>query len=76
MPDAGADAVVFLSSSAVESFADANGTSTSAVVACIGPVTADTARTRGLRVGMVAEDHDIDRLAAGLAEVLAPEVER
>lgn len=36
------------------------------VVACIGPVTADTARHLGLRVDVVAEVHTIDGLVDAL----------
>ena len=67
VPDAGADAIVFLSSSAVDSFVDANGASTAAAIACIGPVTATTARQRGLDVTVESPAGD----AAVLAELLA-----
>ena len=38
-----------------------------ALVACIGPITAQTAREHGLRVGLVAEEHSIPGLVAALA---------
>ncbi|HET8628114.1 MAG TPA: uroporphyrinogen-III C-methyltransferase [Thermomicrobiales bacterium] len=39
-----------------------------ALVACIGPVTAQTARERGLRVDVVAAEHSIPGLVAALVE--------
>ena len=39
-----------------------------ALVACIGPITAQTAREQGLRVDLVAEEHSIPGLVAALAE--------
>jgi len=42
------------------------------VVACIGPITADTARAAGLTVDVVAAEHTIDGLVAALLEVLGP----
>ena len=38
-----------------------------ALVACIGPITAQTAREHGLRVDLVAEEHSIPGLVAALA---------
>jgi uroporphyrinogen-III synthase len=65
---AGADVVTFASSSTVESFLDAFGAdAVPPIVACIGPVTAETARARGLVVSVVAEPHTIDGLVASLA---------
>lgn len=64
---AAADAVTFTSSSTVEGFVKAAGTSSlPPLVACIGPVTAATAGRLGLEVDLVAEDHSI----AGLVEAL------
>lgn len=60
--DAGADVITFLSSSAVEAFTGA----TRAVVACIGPATAATARERGLTVSIEAEEHSVAGLIDGL----------
>jgi uroporphyrinogen-III synthase len=37
-------------------------------VACIGPVTADTARSLGLHVDVVASTHTIDGLVDALVE--------
>ena len=38
------------------------------VVACIGPITADTARRAGLRVDVIAEVHTIDGLVDALID--------
>jgi uroporphyrinogen-III synthase len=38
------------------------------IVACIGPVTADTARSLGLQVDVVAGTHTIDGLVDALVE--------
>ena len=64
--DAGADAITFLSSSAVEAFTGA----TDAVVACIGPVTAATARERGLHVVVESPAGDVDALLERLVDAL------
>jgi uroporphyrinogen III methyltransferase/synthase len=63
----GADIVTFTSSSTVERFLDALGDgAVPPVVACIGPVTAATARDRGLAVDIEAEVHTVDGLVAAL----------
>jgi uroporphyrinogen-III synthase len=64
------DAITFTSSSSVQHFVemfapDAIG---AARVACIGPVTADTARALGLPVHIVAEPHTVEGLIAALCE--------
>ncbi|MDP1819834.1 MAG: uroporphyrinogen-III C-methyltransferase [Acidimicrobiales bacterium] len=65
---ASADIVTFTSSSTVERFLDAFGAeSVPPVVACIGPITAGTARQRGLVVDVEAPVHTIDGLVAALA---------
>lgn len=56
-----ADTVTFTSSSTVTNYLDGGGAVPSTVV-CIGPVTAATARQRGLSVTAVAEPHTIDGL--------------
>lgn len=64
---ASADVITFTSSSTVDRFVEAVGAAAAPpVVACIGPVTADTARGHGLRVDIEAEPHTI----AGLLEAL------
>lgn len=56
-----ADVVTFMSSSAVERFVRMVGTdSLPPTVACIGPVTADTARSAGLNVAIEADVHTLD----------------
>jgi uroporphyrinogen III methyltransferase/synthase len=69
---AGADAITFTSSSTVTNYLAAAGpASVPPFVACIGPVTADTARAAGLDVDVVADEHSIDGLVAALLEGLA-----
>lgn len=68
-----ADAVAFTSSSTVTGYVEAVGTgAVPPVVACIGPVTADTARRHGLRVDVVAEVHTLDGLVEALVAALGP----
>ena len=68
-----ADAITFLSSSAVDAYVDENGTDRlPAVVACIGPVTAATARSRGISVHVEAAEHSLDGLVDGMVSHLAP----
>lgn len=62
------DALTFTSPSTVASFVDSVGVETGrALVAAIGPVTADAARALGLPVHIVATEHTM----AGLVEALA-----
>ena len=63
-----ADAVTFTSASTVTNYLDAGGT-VPPVVVCIGPVTAEAARERGLEVSTVADPHTIDGLVAALAQL-------
>ena len=65
---AAADVVTFTSSSTVERFVEALGRdAVPPVVACIGPITAATARRLGLTVDVEAAEHTIDGLLAALA---------
>jgi uroporphyrinogen-III synthase len=65
----GADAITFTSSSTVTNYLSVAGDrAVPAVVACIGPVTASTARDAGLTVDVVAAEHTIDGLIAALVE--------
>jgi uroporphyrinogen III methyltransferase/synthase len=65
----GADVVTFTSSSTVDRFIEAVGArSVPPVVACIGPITAATARAHGLSVDVEAEVHTVDGLVAALVE--------
>jgi uroporphyrinogen-III synthase len=70
------DAVTFTSSSTVQNFVDLFGDLLSVIgtarIACIGPVTADTARELGLPVHIVAEPHTVD----GLIDALITAFER
>ena len=66
---AGLDVVTFTSSSTVRNFADAlagEGLPAGVRVACIGPITAATARERGLPVDIIAEEYT----ARGLRDAL------
>ncbi|MFP5317236.1 MAG: uroporphyrinogen-III C-methyltransferase [Acidimicrobiia bacterium] len=68
-----ADAIAFTSSSTVDNFLDGAGLhALPPVVVCIGPVTAETARRRGLTVTAVAATHDLDGLVAAVAAALPP----
>jgi len=72
MLDAGEiDAVTFTSSSTVKNFVSLAGGPAlpgTVTVACIGPVTAETARGLGLKVDIVAEEYTIDGLVEALAK--------
>jgi uroporphyrinogen III methyltransferase / synthase len=62
-----ADAVTFTSSSTVTNYLEAVGDDpVPRVVACIGPVTAATARRRGLHVDVEAVEHTIEGLVDAL----------
>jgi uroporphyrinogen III methyltransferase/synthase len=66
-----ADAITFTSSSTVEHFVAAAGVAAvPPVVACIGPVTAATARDLGLTVDVEAAEHTIDGLVDALVGYL------
>lgn len=70
------DWVTFTSSSSVEHFVALVGPVPSGVkVACIGPVTADTAREKGLRVDVVAEEYTIPGLVQAIERYLREEKE-
>ena len=70
----GVDAVTFTSSSTVRNLLRLLENDVamldSACIACIGPVTAATAGRFGLNVDIVAQDHTVDGLVAGLVERL------
>ncbi len=68
-----ADAVTFTSSSTVSRFVEAFGVAaTPPMVACIGPITAATARDHGLDVTVEADEHTIAGLVAALRDHWAP----
>jgi uroporphyrinogen III methyltransferase/synthase len=63
------DVVAFTSSSTVQNFVQAVGTDLGgAVVACIGPITAESARQAGLIVSLVAGEHTLPGLQAALLD--------
>jgi uroporphyrinogen-III synthase len=63
----GVDIITFTSSSTVRNFVALVGTETQeALIACIGPITAQTARDLGLRVDVVAERYTIEGLVEAL----------
>jgi uroporphyrinogen III methyltransferase / synthase len=69
-----ADAICFASSSAVHSYLDQAGggaIGTPAVVVCIGPATAASARARGLRVSAEATEHSLEGLLDALVKALS-----
>ena len=74
-PDlAGVDAITFTSSSTVRNFRTRfPGEIKGAVVACIGPVTAQTAREMGLRVDVEAEEYTISGLVSALERYFSQE---
>lgn len=69
---AGVDATTFTSSSTVDNLLDMLGDDAASVnrglVCCIGPITADTAQRRGLRVDVVPAVHTIDALVDAIVE--------
>lgn len=68
-----ADAITFTSSSTVTRFVAAFGVdAVPPVVACIGPITASTARDAGLEVAVEATQHTIDGLVAALLAHWSP----
>lgn len=70
---AAADVVTFTSSSTVRHFVDLlGGDAVPATVACIGPVTAATARELGLRVDVEADTHTIAGLVHALEAHFTP----
>jgi uroporphyrinogen-III synthase len=81
--EAGAvDAVTFTSSSTVRNFVELLGRRATArllangrpAVACIGPVTAETARDLGLRVDVMPAAYTAPALAAALAQHFGKDV--
>lgn len=73
----GVDVITFTSSSTVRNFIALVGRDSippQAIIACIGPITANTARELGLRVDVQATDYTIDGLVAALINHFNPEV--
>lgn len=74
----GIDVATFTSSSTVLSFINMLGDRArtllaGALVACIGPITAETAREHGLNVGLIAETYTAEGLVAALEKHFQPE---
>jgi len=65
-----ADALLLASGSAARSWAAAFGTDVPSLVVAIGPQTAEAARSVGVRVDAVAEDHSLDGLVAALEAIV------
>jgi uroporphyrinogen-III synthase len=68
---AGADAVLFASGSAVESWCRRFGTEAPPIVVAIGPSTAAAADRFGLKLSAVSTDHSLDGLVTELERVVA-----
>ncbi len=67
----GVDVITFASSSTVRNFialVGRNSIPSQALIACIGPITANTARELGLRVDAQATDYTMDGLVAALVD--------
>ena len=62
----GVNAIVFCSPSAVRRFAALGLLAGDAAIACIGPTTASAARSAGLRVDVMAEEHSMSGIVAAL----------
>ena len=70
--DGEVDIITFTSSSTVRNFLNilpAADVPASIAIACIGPVTAETARAAGLRVDTIATDHTVSGLVAAVLEM-------
>ena len=71
--DGHVDAITFTSASTVRGFVGAVGVVRgSPKVVCIGPVTAEEARDRGMRIAAVARPHTIEGLVAALERTFTP----
>jgi uroporphyrinogen III methyltransferase/synthase len=67
-----ADVITFTASSTVERYVEIMGSDrVPPVVACIGPITAETARARGLTVDVVASEHTIPGLVDALVRYVS-----
>lgn len=75
LSEPGLDCVTFASGSAVACFQALRGEQrlpTAVLVACIGPITAEAARTAGMEPPLVAHDHTLPGLVAALELHLGP----
>ena len=66
-----ADVITFSSPSTVDRYLELSAGQVPAVVACIGPVTAEAARKAGLVVDVVADEHTAAGLVAALVALVA-----
>jgi uroporphyrinogen-III synthase len=66
-----ADVLLLASSSAVSAWCDAFGTESPETVIAIGPSTASTATSLGLRLTAIAQDHSLQGLIEAAIEVIA-----
>jgi uroporphyrinogen III methyltransferase/synthase len=67
-----ADIITFTSSSTVDRYLELAGAErVPAIVACIGPITAATARDRGLHVDIEADVHSMDGLVDAIVQAVA-----
>ncbi len=71
------DAITFTSSSTVSNFCDTITAlpEPQPLVVSIGPVTSDTARSRGLRVDREADPHTLDGLVTAVVQALGSDTE-
>ncbi|MCH7643073.1 MAG: uroporphyrinogen-III C-methyltransferase, partial [Chloroflexi bacterium] len=72
--DPGIDITTFTSSSGVDNLVDLTGGPeliNGTVIACMGPITAERARERGLRVDVVAPERTMSSLAGAIADHFA-----
>lgn len=69
--EAGVDAVLFFSPSAIQRFVSLGFTAGDAVIGCIGPTTAAAAQEGKLPVHFISEDHSSDGLLAALTNHFA-----
>ena len=73
--DQGVDVVTFTSSSTARNLIEAldgdSGILNSSLIACIGPTTAATAKELGLKVDLVAKQHNVEGLVEALAQYYA-----
>lgn len=76
--EAGVDTITFASSSTVKNLVDALDGDVevinSCIVACIGPVTAETARRLGVKVGVEATEHTVPGMVEALEVFYAREM--
>lgn len=70
--EAGVDAVMFFSPSAVRGFVEAGLSAGDATLACVGPTTTAAAQAAGLTVSVIAEEHSALGLVTALEKHFQP----